>query len=177
MVKKWLSDRIYKTKKNRIMLEERLISTNKFYQVLIIYYSLVIVSFSILALIKPIEWINYVLILSSISITVISVYLSSENYIKRANEIKSNYTKIAELEIQNELLIDDQLTADNLNAINCEYQELLRQVENHKTIDYEKAMGIKSLNYWMNIIKTFLFRGVLIIVPMICLIFYLCQTF
>jgi len=175
--KEMLGNRIYTTKKIRMNLEERLVVTNSFFQMLIVYYSLVVAGFSMLALIKSVDWINYVLVLSSISITVLSVYLSSQNYIQRANDIKNNYTKIAELEIQIELLVDDELTDTNLNRINCEYQELLRQVENHRKIDYEHTLKKKPKIFYFRLLRVYLMKLISVTLPLLALFLYLWEVY
>lgn len=176
-IKETLCNRIYKTRKIRMNLEERLISTHDFYQMLVVYYSIVLAGFSILLLIKSVTWINYVIIIASISITVLSVYLSSQNYVQRANDIKNNYTKITELEIKLELLENEELTASNLNNINVEYQELLRQVENHNSIDYERTLDKKTWTYQMISIRMHIFRGALILFPVFALIYCMKDVF
>lgn len=133
-----LVTRIWKTKKARMNAEERLLVTNNILQWLMLCYTLLITFLSVFSLIQSIDWLNYTIVISSITITVLSIFINSKNYVQRAYEMRINYTKLGELEYELTVIDDSLLSSNILVNLNKKYQELLRGVENHKEEDYSK---------------------------------------
>lgn len=134
-----LVSRIWKTKKARMNAEERLLKINNTLQWLMLCYTLLITFLSVFSLIQSIDWLNYSIVISSIAITVLSIFINSQNYVQRAYEMRLNYTKLGEIEYELTVIEKTLLSSQTLIDFNKKYQELLREVENHKEEDYLKV--------------------------------------
>lgn len=146
--KKKLENRIWTTKKARMNAEARLINTNKVLQWLILYYTLLITFLSVFSLIKTdVVWVNYSIVISSITVTVLSISINSQNYIQRASEMRINYTKLGELEFELACMDSKSLSSKDIVNVNNKYQELLRNIENHNDMDYLKSKDNHSWGY------------------------------
>lgn len=154
--KRKLEDRIWTTKKIRMNTEQRLININKVLQWLILYYTLIITFLSVFSLIKSdVVWINYSIVISSIAITILSIFINSQNYIQRSNEMRMNYTKLGELEFELTCMDSKNLSSKDIVNVNNKYQELLRNIENHSDMDYLK---LKNSNTWKYCFSIYIIR-------------------
>lgn len=166
-----------KTKRSRINAENRLKFNNQFGNNLVILYSLSVIFVSILLTITKDEMMNYFIIFASIGILIVSVWVSSQRYIERANAFRNNYTEIGELEIKLSLLYGDELSRDKIKEINFEYQELMRKVENHKEIDFQSTWSLEEKiksTYYLRLLPIKILQLFLIVFPLLIFI-YCCK--
>ncbi len=140
--RKWLSNKIYITRKTRIETNERIKRENQFYQLINVYYSLFIVALSIISLIyirNDNQLFSTLLLVASIILTMFSLYHASKNHAERYFVTKSSYIRLDLLYSKIEYINPESLTSELLEDILKEYHEELDKVENHTKIDYLKA--------------------------------------
>jgi SMODS and SLOG-associating 2TM effector domain family 5 len=130
-----LSDRIWITKKTRIYSEKRFENNKLISQILLTYYSLVLVFFSVWNLLANDQQLNLILVFSSISLLVVSIFLSSQRYTERSIAMHNCYIKLDEIyskltraEKGNEM--------DKIIQLETEYSGILLNIENHLEFDY-----------------------------------------
>ncbi len=136
MDKKVLTRRMYITYKSRINAAERLKKTNNFIQGINIYYSLFLTTMSIYSVNFGTPKLSLIITVYSVIITVTIVFLAAQNYGERAKSLKNNYVAISNL--QNQLKEDMQ--QEQIQEISNEYDELIKNSENHSEYDYRKAI-------------------------------------
>jgi hypothetical protein len=133
-----LSNRIWITKRCRTITEKRLKSKSCISEILIIYYSFLLVVVSIYGLAFPNDhtsMLNMLLALGSIAVLIISVVISGRKYAERALEMRICYTDL-------DLIYEKCLKAENNNEdnqlleIHESYSRILRSIENHSDYDY-----------------------------------------
>lgn len=175
-LKATLSNRIWTTKKSRMNAEARLLKTNDFLQFIIVYYSAWVIGISLVAIFIPRDWLNFSSIVSSIMLSFASVYLPSQKYTDRANNLKENYTKLSKLEFELELLEDEGLTSESIKNISDSYQDIISQAENHKEIDFYRTQEDNKDNKAitkskrLNTVLFLILRTITIIMPIITLV-------
>jgi hypothetical protein len=126
---KELKDRIWVTYKCRVIAHDRVSKYNFHSQILSIAYTLPIIFISIIDLIAPIDQKeSLITIFFSLSVLVASVFIYSQNFSGRVENIKENYLKL-----QN---IYELINTENYDHISREYQNILSAYDNHKEIDY-----------------------------------------
>jgi len=130
-----LSDKIWITRKSRIYTEQRLLRNNSIAQTLIFYYSAGLVFLSIWNLQYPDSQIEVLLIIASIAVLIISVLLSSQNYLQRSFIIKNCYIKLDEL-YSKVLRAQENKETKQIELFESEYTSLMLNTENHSDYDY-----------------------------------------
>ena len=132
-----LSDRIWITRKSRIYTEKRLLRKNLISQILITFYSSLLVFITIWNLKYPNDQINIFLVIGSIAVLITSITISSQKYLERSIAIRNCYIKLDELfykvvRAEKNKNRDDEL----IQQLESEYATNLLNVENHSDYDY-----------------------------------------
>ena len=130
-----LSDKIWITRKTRIYTEQRLIRKNFFSQMLIIFYSCLLLFLTIWNLKYPNENINLFLVIGSIAVLITSISISSQKYIERSYALRNCYLNLDELysKVKRAEISKDY---DHIQQYESEYTANLLNVENHSDYDY-----------------------------------------
>lgn len=156
-----LSNRVWFTRKARIYASERLLSYNSHSQIILIYYSLVNVALSIAMLTGSNPFGDQsasMLVMMSIGILVISLVVSNVDFKGRALKFKDNYINLQRLY--------EKCHAANLQQIEDlkdTYVELLKETENHKSIDdmcfrvSERKNLTSRIPCWQEIAQVYLY--------------------
>lgn len=131
-----LSDKIWITRKARIYAEQRLRSRALISQMLITYYSALLVGLSLWNLIYfDTVQVNLFLIFGSIAILVISVFLWSQKYTERSITMRNCYIKLDQ--IHSKVLRAEKNSDESaIEQLDDEYANTLLNVENHTDHDY-----------------------------------------
>ncbi len=129
-----LSNKIWLTRKTRIYTEKRLIFNEQVSNALMIWYSFSLVSFSIWGYQNNSNY-DSLLIISSIGVLITSIYLSSQRFSQRAEQIKKCYISLDTLNAK-ALHYENQNNVNELELIHNAYSETLLEVENHIDFDY-----------------------------------------
>lgn len=171
-------NRIYNTKKARMNSEARLIENSKFYQIVIIYYSLFTIGISIYTLIDPSKSnISAISIITSIAVLSVSIYISAQEYSKRALLFNYNYNQLGKLEDELYSLKhkSEPFIGEDISKINQKYQEALINQENHIYKDYEKINRKTTRKIWngfLIFLKYFIWFGLPILAVIIYSLFF-----
>jgi hypothetical protein len=127
-------DRIWVTRKCRILMESRLKRYALISEFLIPYYSLVIIALTIVPLMVTLnsdqKFFNLASLVGSLFILIISVLLSSQKYELRAHLIKEQYIELNKLY--------DIIDTENEHEISRQFNDILKQTENHLEADFIK---------------------------------------
>ncbi|SFJ23983.1 hypothetical protein SAMN02910355_1731 [Terrisporobacter glycolicus] len=134
---KSLKYNVWMTRKARINASERLLYLEKFIQYVNIYYSCFLCILSVYGLTTTNYKIGIISAIISIILTILIVYLNSQKFGDRAQQLKSNYIDLQKLyfKLNN---IDENATS--LIQYQNEYAELLSNCENHSSHDYYKIL-------------------------------------
>ena len=128
-----LADSIWKTRKARINMSERLKKYDFYSQMLIIYYSLLLIVITIIDIkIDSID-VSIPSLIFSIIILVISVFVYAMNFSKRSIEAQKTYTTL-------QRILSKIKRLSNTSRVEDEYYDLMDQSENHNTCDYLKVL-------------------------------------
>lgn len=173
-----LSSDIWKTRKCRILASERLNANERFCRFISIYYSILTTVLTIINM-NSIESKNLdiVILITSIAVTNFLLYLDTQNYKERYLALKKNYLDLDKLQIRIKSLGNAE-DIEKYTEIALEYNNLLREVENHKEYDYIKlALSTKELKddidskkriiYYFKFILNWLLKIAVIILPAI----------
>lgn len=140
----YLPDLIEKTRKSHIEAEKRLLRYDKLSKQANVYYACLTVLLSLLSFCFPqCQLIAFLAIGISVTLTIIAVFASMQNFGSRAIDMKYSYLSLQELwfdfdnELQNETLEE---RADRLGR---EYVHILQRTENHTEKDYERIIETK----------------------------------
>lgn len=130
-----LSDKIWLTRKTRIITEQRLINSNSISNYLVIWYSTILVFLTIWNLVYPDDRLNIFLALGSIAVLVVSAILIAQKYSERSYTIRNCYIKLDELysKVKRAEQIQD---TNKIQEFETEYSTILQNVENHSEFDY-----------------------------------------
>lgn len=171
--------KIWITRKCRIEASERIKKTDTRVQILIIYFSIVLVALSIWDFQysnSPNKIGSYLILVMSIALTMSSIFCSSRNYQERCINLKYNYIALDRLYCKVEALSDEYLSVEKLDNYYNEYCSLLESVENHNNIDYinaiwgvveEKKTKYHYLQYIINKIYSFVLFATFALFPAI----------
>ncbi|MFA1822981.1 SLATT domain-containing protein [Virgibacillus oceani] len=186
---KSLSNKVWITRKCRINTSDRLVFTSKVIQVLINYYTLMILSISIWSLnTTNNNHLSLFVIIASLFLFAITIGINSLNYKERIIYLKSSYIKLDDLYIDLNILLDELPFIEKKEAknrfieIRNEYSKVLESVENHNAYDFikfqisnqEDDVGYKHyLRYYLYKIYYRLVFMVLFLVPFSPIIFIL----
>ncbi len=132
-----LSDRMWITRKVRINMEKRLNFNYKICTYLIPWYSILLIAVSIIPSNVDSSIRNTFSVLGSIIVLVVSLLLSQKDFKQECRQVKEQYISIGKL-------ISDAYSAENRNDstanIEDQYDQLLRETENHSEYDYKKVI-------------------------------------
>lgn len=131
-----LKDKVWMTRKARINASQRLICLEKFIQYVNIYYSCFLCILSIYGLTTTNDKIGIISTILSVILTISIVYLNSQKFGDRAQQLKNNYISLQKLLFRLDNL-DGNITCD-LTKLQDEYIDLLSNCENHSNSDYYK---------------------------------------
>lgn len=170
---------IYDTRKCRIEAEKRVRRKEMFFSFINIYYSALVIIFSIVALTVASDSteLNIKLICVSIATFSITVFNSSKNYKELIFLYRSNYLEL-------ESLYRRTKTDIELAEINKKYEVILSRCPNHEDCDYysysknrdkENCNFLMKLGrhrkYYLNVLVECAIRVLMIILPFILPIF------
>ena len=134
-LKEKLERNIWITRKCRINASERLLKSAKFVEFLNVYYSIFVITLSLLSLIQHNDQFSFASIVLSIALTISIVYANTTGLRDRSTVLKQNY-------------IDLQVLLDQLFYIEAtvsdKYAELLKLSENHLSIDLYRVKSTSS---------------------------------
>ncbi len=128
-----LIDNVWKTRKARINMSERLKMYDFYSQILIIYYSLLLIVITIIDMNNNGIDVSIPTLILSIVILVISIFIYAMNFKQRSLEMQKSY--ISMQEILNKL---NRLS--NTSSTEKEYFEILKSTENHSKCDHLKVL-------------------------------------
>lgn len=174
-----LKSNVWMTRKARINASERLLYLEKFIQYVNIYYSCFLCILSVYGLTTTNDKIGIISTVLSIILTISIVYLNSQNFGERAQQLKINYIALQKLYFKLDNL-DVNIACDLIRYQN-EYSDLLANCENHTSHDYyriqlrEKKIEIISksgLIYYICKIFKYFCAFIVLLTP-ILLIFYI----
>ena len=177
-----LSDDIWVTRKCRIIASERLNENENFCRFISIYYSIMTTILTIINM-SSIESknIDIVILIVSIAVTNFLLYLDTQNYKERYLALKKNYLDLDKLQIKIKSL-DKTEDLKIYNEIALEYNNLLREVENHKEYDYiklalettelkKKISWKKKVTYYLKFIFVWLIKIIVVLLPIIYVLY------
>ena len=145
-----LDNDIWITRKCRIIASERLNANENFCRFISIYYSILTTVLTIINMINiESKNIDVLILVASISVTNFLLYLDTQNYKERYLALKKNYLDLNKLQIKIRSL-ENKKDSEMYNKIALEYNDLLREVENHKEYDYIK-LALETNNIKNNI--------------------------
>lgn len=142
-LKEKLKRNIWITRKCRINASERLLKTAKYIEFLNVYYSIFVITLSLVSLIEHNDHFSFVSIVFSIALTISIVYANATGLRDRSTALKQNYINLQVLLDQLHYINDDHI--EKVMAISDKYAELLKQSENHLSIDLYR-LKITSLD-------------------------------
>lgn len=175
-----IKSNVWMTRKARINASERLLCLEKFIQYVNIYYSCFLCILSVYSLTNTNNKVGIISTIISIVLTIFIVYLNSQKFGDRAQQLKVNYIDLQKLYFKLDNL--DENTTCNLIEYQNEYTDLLSNCENHSSYDYyrillrEKKINIKSksgLIYYIYKIFKWFCALIVLLMPIMFLIYIL----
>lgn len=180
-LKEKLNRNIWITRKCRINASERLLSHAKYIEILNVYYSIFVITLSLISLTMQDNSLSIISLVCSIALTISIIYANSAGYRDRSTLLKQNY-----IELQ---LLLDQLSCTNgddvkqIMNISAKYAELLKASENHIPIDLYRLKANSSdsdfalsskekFYYYCRLAWGHIWRSALILLPIIAAVFY-----
>ena len=130
-----LSDKIWITRKARIFSEKRLKNQAIISNIIMIFYSFILVAFSIWNLVYGNETVSMFLVFSAIAVLIATIFLTSQRYTERSILIRTCYIRLDEL-YSKVKRAEEHNEKDSLEQYESEYAALLLNVENHTNYDY-----------------------------------------
>lgn len=182
-LKQKLEKNIWITRKCRINASERLLKSAKFVEFLNVYYSIFVITLSLLSLIEKNDQFSFASIVLSIALTISIVYANATGLRDRSLTLKNNYIDLQQLLDQLSYIKDTE--TEKIFTISCKYAELLKSTENHLNIDlYNVKISSVSdddfkmkrkewVEYILFVLWDYIWKFFLIIAPVIGAI-YLC---
>lgn len=151
-LKETLERNIWITRKCRINASERLLRSAKFVEFLNVYYSIFVITLSLLSLIEHNDQFSLASIVISIALTISIVYANTTGLRDRSAALKQNYIDLQILLDQLFYIKADE--TEKVLAISDKYAELLKLSENHLSIDLYRLKSTSSdANFKMNWIE------------------------
>lgn len=180
-LKERLERNIWITRKCRINASERLLSHAKFIEILNVYYSIFVIILSLISLTERDNMLSIISLACSIALTISIIYANAAGYRERSFSLKQNYIEL-------QLLLDrlsctNEVDTEIVMNISSQYAELLKASENHMPIDlYRLKVSCvdadmilskeESRSYHCQYIGGYLWRGLLILLPIGVAILY-----
>lgn len=171
-----LKNNVWMTRKARINSSERLLAIERFVQNINIYYSCFLCILSIYGLIYKNEKIGIISCIVSIILTISIVYLNSQNFGGRSQQLQVNYISMQNLLFELDNL--DENSINNLKECQNRYCELLSSCENHSIYDYYKVqlsqdkiklVSKEGICYCMYKLIVYSFSLLILVIPIILL--------
>jgi len=166
-------NQVYTTRKSRINASERLMKKEGFIQGINIYYSCILIAFSVYGLKNQSYILSLLSTIASISLTLSLLYVGAQKYSERSAALKKNYIQLQELYYKIEGITNE---TPELIEYREEYIELLNNSENHSELDYLKAQvslekaSVKNTLKYYAVISWYWFLKVLMVVAPIVVI-------
>ncbi|MFD1445785.1 SLATT domain-containing protein [Oceanobacillus profundus] len=179
-------NRIWVTKKARMEAEARMNRNNIFTQLLVNYYTFVVLAFSIWTLVSQDSGMSLLTVIASVGLFGVSIFVSSIGYREKALQFKESYLSLNQLEFELKDLLrstatdNDTLSAE-LRKFERQYSEILTKSENHIDIDYikvqlkhdKKLTSGEFIKYYIHNIIYYFFSSILILAPVILSFVYI----
>lgn len=167
-----VKNNIWKTRKARINMAERLNKLAEFIKFLNIYYSCAIIIINLIDISNSNYNFEILLLAMSIILTISIIFLDSQQYLERSEKIKNCYIDLQKIYYE--------INIKNIEEKQEQYFEILRKNENHSEYDYYKVV-IKTkeitlretIKYYFHNIFIFLFKSIIILLPIMLLIYLL----
>lgn len=179
-------NRIWTTKKARMEAEARMNRNNLFAQLLVNYYTFVVLGFSIWTLVSQDSAMSLLTIVASVGLFGVSIFVSSIGYREKALQFKESYISLNELEFElKDLLrinnLDEETLIKELKKFERNYSQILTKSDNHLDIDYikvllkhnKKVTTGEFTKYYIHKIIFYIFATILIISPIILSVVYI----
>ena len=148
-LKEKLERNIWITRKCRINASERLLKSAKFVEFLNVYYSIFVITLSLISLIEHNDQFSFASIVLSIALTISIVYANATGLRDRSTALKQNYIDLQVL--LDQLSYIKATETEKVLAISNKYAELLKLSENHLSIDlYSLKSTSSDSNFKMN---------------------------
>ena len=147
-LKEKLERNIWITRKCRINASERLLRSAKFVEFLNVYYSIFVITLSLLSLIEHNDQFSFASIVLSIALTISIVYANTTGLRDRSTALKQNYIDLQVL--LDQLFYIEATETEKVLTVSDKYAELLKLSENHLSIDLYR---LKNTNFKMNWIE------------------------
>jgi hypothetical protein len=136
-------NKVWVTKKTRIESEARMNSNNIFSLFVVNFYTLIVLSLSILGLViaeqEMIDRISLLTVIASVTLFGISLFVSLYGYKEKAISYKQCYLDLTKIESQcQDVLLEDldyQSKLTKFNEIKKEYSHILEKTDNHSSVD------------------------------------------
>lgn len=180
-----MDKRVWVTKKARMEAEARMNRNNMNSQLLVNYYTFVVLAFSIWTLVSEDSAMSLLTVIASVGLFGVSIFVSAIGFREKALQYKESYLSLNELEFNLKNLlrraeIDDNEAISELKKFESKYSEILTKSENHSDIDFIKVI-LKSdkkmtagdfFKYYLHKIIYYIFAVVLIGAPLLLYIVY-----
>lgn len=175
-LKEKLERNIWITRKCRINASERLLKTARFVEFLNVYYSIFVITLSLISLVEHNDRFSFASIVLSIALTISIIYANTTSLRDRSTALKQNYIDLQVL--LDHLSYIEAADTEKVLKISDKYAELLKLSENHLSIDLYslkstssdpdfKMNRIEWVEYIPLILKNCLWRLFLIAAPVI----------
>jgi len=184
-IKRFKDDKVWVTKKCRIEAEARMNRNNYISQIIVNYYTFLVLALSIWAIIdKKSEYISILTVIASVGLFGISIFINSISYGERAYKYKDSYIRISKLENELESLLESDLNEyrlkEKFNEIRKKYNHILELTENHSEIDYMNVKINSSSSITADLMnkvniykfKISIFKVVVFLIPIILIILF-----
>lgn len=135
---KKLSEKIWETRKARINYEKRLLLYSRVSEFAIPWYSLLVIIISIIPIGFEKIIIDSVAICGSLTVLIISVIASSQDFKLQANSVKNQYITL-DLLTSESARLEEASDHDGLLQCNQKYLDNLRNTSNHSYYDFLKV--------------------------------------
>ena len=141
-LKEKLERNICITRKCRINASERLLKSAKFVEFLNVYYSIFVITLSLLSLIQHNDQFSFASIVLSIALTISIVYANTTGLRDRSTVLKQNYIDLQVL--LDQLFYIEATETEKVLTVSDKYAELLKLSENHLSIDLYRVKSTSS---------------------------------
>ena len=141
-LKEKLERNIWITRKCRINASERLLKSAKFVEFLNVYYSIFVITLSLLSLIEHNDQFSFASIVLSIALTISIVYANTTGLRDRSTALKQNYIDLQVL--LDQLFYIKATETEKVLTVSDKYAELLKLSENHLSIDLYRLKSTSS---------------------------------
>lgn len=180
-IQKFVDNRVWVTKKIRILAEERMNNYNFHSIILVNFYTLAILCYSIVGLKYPSnEKIIVMSAIVSVALFGVSLFISLYGFREKSLAYKMSHIELTKIETSlNILALDKNIEEEDLlnkfKKYQNKYTEILSKTDNHRNIDYLKYSVMNKIATDYQKIKYFFGH---VFVYRICIIFlYLIPVF